>query len=241
MARNKTTGQLITRIRELGEIRATYTTNAAIVDEIDQSRLELIEKLVSASASDYFEDEQLIDVVSGTSSYALPTGTPGEEYFQTLGVDIKLDNGDYAAIERYSFQDRNVYDSTFTSYIKPFRENYMYRIRGDNLVISPTPDYAETSGIRHIYVSTPAPLDNTVTNENVDGIHGWEDYIVYDCLVKFIGGKEEGDATEWRQMLGKANARIDKLKNRRDRANADTVSNVDYPFRRRRRRWGVSV
>lgn len=231
MARTVTSGQLMARIRELGEIRASYVTNSALLQEINQSRLELLEKLVDVGAGDYFETSQQINVVADTAEYALPTN-----YFSTLGVSVLLDSGEYSNVDRYNLQDRNilsnedVYD----------RESIRYRIRGDNIVFAPTPDWTATNGIVHVYVAYPADLNTSLTNETIDGFWGWEDYIVYDCLVKFIGGKEEGDATQWEKMLGKVNARIDQMKERRDRGNPDTIANVDIGLRHHRR-YGRSV
>ena len=237
MARTKTTGELMTRIRDLGEIRSSYVTNAMLVREIDQSRLELLDKLIDAGSSDYFESTNYTSIVSGTNTYALPS-----DHYQTLGMSIKLDNGDYAAMERYSYQDRHVYDSSYSSYIKPFREKYQYRIRGANTILTPTPDFSETNGLLHTYVAVPAALNTASTVETIDGFHGYEDYIVYDVLIKFVGGKEEGDDTTWKELLGKCNARIERMKNKRDRANADQVADVEWPRRGRfRGRWGVSV
>lgn len=219
MARTKTTGDLITRIRDLGEIRATYVTNATLINEIDQSRLELLGKLVDVGACDYFESTQMINVVADTAAY----NTAGD-CFSTLGVDIKLEDGDYYTLSRYNLADRNIDDDSESLR----REEYRYRVRGNQIVLSPTPDFSETNGIRHYYVAVPDSLNTSLTNETIDGFWGWEDYIVYDCLVKFIGGKEEGDASIWQQLLAKTDARIDALKNRRDSAGPDTIVNVDF-------------
>lgn len=222
MARTKTTAQLISRVRNLGEIRQVYVSDNAMIDEINQSRLELLEKLVNVGSADYFETSQNINIVANTESYALPTN-----YFTTLGVDIKLSNGDFWSAERYNLQDRNL----LTNAVVYDREETRYRIRGENIVLSPIPNWSETNGIKHIYVAVPADLSYTNTAETCDGYWGWEDYIVYDVLVKLIGGKEEGDATEWQGLLAKANARIEEAAGRRDRANADTIANVDYEYR----------
>jgi hypothetical protein len=198
-----------------------------MIDEINQSRLELLEKLVNVGSADYFETTQSINVVSGNSDYSVASN-----YFTTLGVDLKLTNGEYIPLERYNLQDRHLLSNSVTH----DREHTRYRIRGENLTLSPTPSWSETNGIKHIYVAVPSDLSYTNTSETCDGFWGWEDYIVYDVLVKLIGGKEEGDATEWMQLLGKANQRIEDTAGKRDRANADTIANVDYEYRARMRR-----
>lgn len=174
----------------------------------------------------------MINVVADTSSYNTETN-----HFQTLGVDILLDDGDYATMQRCSFQDRNNYNDDD---VPVDRSEYTYRLRSNKIHVYPTPDFTETNGIRHHYVAVPASLNVNATTDEIDGFWGWEDYIVYDCLVKFIGGKEEGDATTWQQLLAKTDQRIDALKGRRDGASPDTVAIVDSSYRHKKR-LGVSV
>jgi len=218
-------------VRSLGEIRATYVTNSELVQEINQSRLDLYEKLVDVGACDYFESTQDINVVTNTGSYDLP-----DRFHTTLGVDVKLSSGEYRTLETYSFQERNLYSDTL-SYD---REDTRYRIRGDFINFYPTPDWTETEGIRHFHVVTPADLNTAATDETIDGFWGWEDFIVYDCLVKFIGGKEEGDATQWEKERAKIESRIERMKDKRNRGGVDTVTNVDWEYRKRKR-WGKTV
>lgn len=181
--------------------------------------MELVDKLVSAGASDYFESTNTQNIVSGTASYALPA-----DFYKMLGVDILTDNNTYVNVARYNFGDRNRYNNDPIAAVE--RQRVKYRIRGANVVLVPTPQWSETNGLRMIYVSSTHGFDTANTSSTMDGIMGWEDYIVYDCLVKFIGGKEEGDSSQWMQLLGKVNARIDEMKDR-DRGDPDYVRDVD--------------
>ncbi len=104
MPRLRTLKDIRDRIRELGEHRSSYISDAALNTEINQDRLELYEKLVSAGSDDYIEEVHNIDIVSGTSDYLLPT-----DFFKLLGVDVKLTNGNYVNIPRYDFGKRNKY------------------------------------------------------------------------------------------------------------------------------------
>ena len=229
--RTVTTGDLIDRIRNLGEIRATYVTDSVLVAEINQSRLNLYEKLVDVGACDYFESNANVNIVTNTASYDLP-----DRYHTTLGVDVLLSNGDYSTLETYSFNERNFYSDSL-SYD---REDTRYRIRGDFINFYPTPDWTQTGGVRHYYVASPTDFDTTLTNETMDGFWGWEDFIVYDCLVKFIGGKEEGDATQWEKERSAIEQRIERMKDKRNRGGVDSVVNVDWDYRRRKH-WGKTV
>jgi len=224
MARTQTQTQLRQRVRELGELREAYVTNTNLDRELNQSYLELFDKLVSAGSDDYFESTNNISVVADTASYALPT-----DYYKTIGVDVKLSNGNYVNISRYNKAQRNKYSIYRIGAVS--REWAMYRIRGDNMIIVPTPNWTETAGIRHLYVAIPTLFtegvnEATADAATLDGIAGWEDWLVYDCLIKFIGGKEEGDATQWEKMLAKLDQRIDDMKER-DRYEPETIRDVD--------------
>ena len=104
------------------------------------------------------------------------------------------------------------------------REWTQYRVRGNNIVFTPEPSWADTSGIRLLYV--PVPDELSIDSDTMDGVSGWEDWIVYKCLIKFIGGKEEGDPAIWMQLLSSTEGRIDELL-MRDRANPDTIRDID--------------
>lgn len=235
MPRTVTLTQVADRIRELGEISTTYVTNAALFTEINQSALELVDKLVSAGSTDYFESTNTQNIISGTSNYSLPA-----DFYKMLGVDILTDNNTYVNVQRYSFGDRNRYNNDPISAVE--RQRIRYSIRGSNLILVPTPQWTEPNGLRMLYVSSTHGFDTanatpTNVNSTFDGILGWEDWIVYDCLIKFIGGKEEGDASQWAQLQAKLNARIEEMKIR-DRGDPDYIRDIDtegdWPWSR----WG---
>lgn len=157
------------------------------------------------------------------------------DFYKVLSVDVKTQSGtEYANMERYSWGERNRLSATSPTGV--YRELTKYRIHGDDTIrFKPTPRWTETNSVLLTYVPVPATLlegDGTAKDEtnakatNVDGVFGWDDWIVYDCLIKFIGGKEESDASEWQGLLAKLNNRIEEMKDR-DRGEPDTVRNVD--------------
>lgn len=243
MARNVTLYTLRERIRELGEIREAYVTNLALDREIESSRLELFDKLVSSASDDYFESTQNVSVTSGTNEYALPS-----DYYKTIAVDVMRTDGSYVNIERYNKGERNKYSINTISTVH--RECSMYRIRGDNLTIIPTPNWTETNGIMHLYVAAPATIlyangaakdETNAKTTNIDGVSGWDDWIVFDCLIKFVGGKEEGDASQWEGLLAKLNNRIEEMKYR-DRGEPDSIRDIEEErYERLVPRYGSSV
>lgn len=228
MARNVTLHTLRLRIRELGEIRESYVTNVALDREIESSRLELLDKLVGASTGDYLESNTNISITAGTDTYALPS-----DFYCALYVDVLRSDNTYANMQQYSTGERNYFSESAVSAVH--REYARYRIHADNIKFKPTPQWTETNAVLLTYVPVPDTLlyANGVAKDatdagttTIDGIFGWDDWIVYDCLVKFIGGKEEGDASEWQGFLAKLNQRIEEMRYR-NRGDADVVRNVE--------------
>jgi hypothetical protein len=196
-------------------VREVYVTDAALTEEINQSIAELYDKLVAASP-DYFESSQSVDIVDGTASYALPA-----DYYKTLGVDVLRSDNTYIALKKYNLAERNFYDNAGGVQ----REFTVYRIRGSNIVLVPTPNWSETSGLRHLYIPAPSRLSND--SDTFDGIAGWEDWVVYDVCIKIIGGKEEGDASQFERLLAKLDARITQMARSRDVGEPDSIRDVD--------------
>lgn len=243
MARNTTLKTLRLRIRELGEIRESYVTNIALDREIESSRLELVDKLVSSGSNDYEYSTANANITSGTNTVALPS-----DFYKLLGVDVLRSDGSYSNLQRYNWGERNRYNSNSLAAVS--REFIRYRINGSSIHLAPTPQYTETNGLLIHYVPVPtsvlysngvAQTDAQAANTNIDGIFGWEDWIVYDCLIKFIGGKEEGDSSEWQGLLAKLNNRIEEMISR-DRGDPDSIRNTDDELEDAiRYRYGTSV
>lgn len=172
---------------------------------------------MAAGSDDYYESSNNIDIVAGTSSYALPS-----DFLKLIGMDVKRSNGEYFSMHRYSKAERNTYSYYRIAAVS--REWTQYRIRGNNVVLIPEPNWTETAGVRMLYV--PVPDDLSDDSDTLDGVAGWEDWIVYKCLIKFIGGKEEGDPSVWLQLINQLDQRIEDML-MRDRANSDKIRNIE--------------
>jgi len=215
MARNVTLSGLRDRIYELGELREAYVSKTALREEINQSIAELYDLVVQADQG-YYESTDTITVVSGTASYSLPT-----DYYKTIGVDVQRSDGStWINLRRYNHTERNKY-SNYGGGIN--REWTEYRVRGGNIVFTPSPTWSGSA--RHFYIPTPTKL--TDDGDTFDGVAGWDDYVVYDCLVKFVGGKEEGDAAVWQSLFDKAQNRIEQMSRTRDFGEPSTIRDLD--------------
>lgn len=132
---------------------------------------------VAKAVPERYEAEQVI-TANGASSYALPS-----DHLWTIGVDYELTSNCRIGLRRVMVQERNSFDSSVTAQAEG------YRVKGSTLVLLPPPD---SGTYYHVYVTAAPILTDDVTT--VDGVNGWEMWIVYhvalDCRIK-----EESDIT----------------------------------------------
>jgi len=91
------------------------------------------------------------------------------------------------------------------------------------MIFVPTPNWSAT--VTHYYIPTASKLTDDA--DTFDGINGWEDYVVFDCLVKFVGGKEESDASVWADARGRALARVMRVAMHRDLAEPPKIRELE--------------
>jgi len=220
MARLTTLVDLRQRIRDRGEVRAQYVTHSMLVDWINESLASLHDLILSVN-QDYYLETQTITVVSGTGSYVLPAN-----YYRTRGVDV-LFGATFFPMLQYVFSERNRLQD-FGS----IERNTKYRIMGNNFTITPAPTFAGT--IRHYYIPTPRRFSTTcdetsgicsADGESFDGINGWEEFVVSDCLAK-AAEKEETDPTPYLARKNEAIVRIRNMASTRNDAEPDNWRDI---------------
>lgn len=209
MARTRTLTELIAEVRERGDFRSVRHPDADITRRINQSIAELYDLLVSVN-QDYFLDSDDISVVSGTDSYSLDTA-----FFKVLGVDVQFGSNWYP-VRKFQWAERNQYQDGGTS-----QRDVRYRIMGQKLYLRPTPRWSGTVRVWFI----PAPTVLSAGSDTFDGISGWEEYVIVDCVIK---GKlkDEEPADEWMAIKGQLAGRIRDLAAERDPGEPDRVRDV---------------
>lgn len=170
------------RCRELADMETVTGGSNDFVDDTEllgmiNASLGLWHNLITLAVPERYESTQTI-TANGAASYNLPS-----DYLMTLGVDYQYAAGTHMELKRYLFQERNQYSSgdTFAT---------GYRLKGDTIVLIPAP----TSGTYlHHYVKCATPLASE--SDTIDGVNGWEEWIVYDVASKLLL-KEQSDATQ---------------------------------------------
>jgi hypothetical protein len=184
LARTFTRADIRNKARELAdqEIADALDPDADYIDDTELNRmvnasLAVWHGLVAKAVPERYEAEQTI-TANGATSYALPS-----DHYQTIGVDYQLTSNWRQSLKRVQIQERNYFDST------PSSQAEGYRLKGSALVLLPPP----SSGTYiHVYVTCAPTLSSDVTT--VDGVNGWEEWIVYDVAIKMA--MKQGDAVD---------------------------------------------
>lgn len=100
------------------------------------------------------------------STYNLPS-----DFFQLVGVDLKLDTGTWCNCEQFDWGKRNTYEASghrrFTAYSL---------VGAARLMLNPTPDWTETSGLRVWYV--PYATQLSASSDTWDSVTYWHEYVL---------------------------------------------------------------
>ena len=143
-------GRVMTDIVSLSELRLLSKQRADMEDEqfitndewrrmLNRSYSELYDLIVtSANSEDYFLKSGTITLVSGTSTYDLPT-----DFYKSRGVDLNT-SGSEVPLSRYNFNERNVGGLYATA------SDMRYHIQSNSIVFNPKPSSSDTVTIYYI-------------------------------------------------------------------------------------------
>lgn len=179
---------------------------------INQSYSELYDLLIAA-LPDYYYSSSTEVIASGASSIALPS-----DFYKLRGLDFRISSDDHITLYKYNFERRNLKNRSIIRGA-PYRE---YRIMGSNILIEPS-DRAPGTYVLH-YV--PAYTTLASDTDTLDGINGWEEYVIIDAAMK-ARIKEESPIRDLQYQKDQMMARIKTLGAERDYANPETITDVE--------------
>lgn len=194
--RTYTIAQLITRIRAVADINGTdvFVTDAELQVQMDEGYSELVDILARASIHQ-FETSYSFTTTGATDTYAIPS-----DHYKSLAVDYKYATDRYVKVDPLMFEERNNFMLGINGSARG------WRLVGENIVLYPKPPSGQV--YRLIYIPAPANISTSSTSTTIDGIAGWEEYIV-QYVVRFVKTKQEDDAG-----VAKAQAHLDRLADR---------------------------
>lgn len=161
---------------------ATDRFPTAEVDEyINQSYTELYD-LLCDSEQDYFLTSTSVSIVASTETYSLPS-----DFYRIRGVDITI-NGSALYVSRWKFEERRNYFSQ-TNVAWGYESPVAYHLTGQNIQFKPTPAIDVDATLWYY----PAPPRMTDDAHTIDGVAGWEEFVVLGAAIKMLA-KDNRDA-----------------------------------------------
>lgn len=198
-------------------VNRNFVTSATWVDWASSAYKELYDLLLGAYGEDYYMSSTTLTVSSG-NSVSLPA-----TFYKMRG----LDDSSGCPLKPYNFNERNSQRRGLNRFNT---SRVRYRIQGGSIVF--TPNDQALGSYTLWYVPLAASLSST--SDTIDGINGWEDFIVHDmCINAAI--KEETDPTPFQMKKAEIKERIEAMAVNRDLSNPGRVvdvyaSDYDDPF-----------
>lgn len=214
-----TLSDLRTRARRRADIeKSLFVSDSELNQYINDSYLELYDLLVTKFEDYYAKDPYSFTIASGESSIDLPS-----DFYKSLGVDRKISGTDYYPLDQFNFRNRNF--KRLPSRRMGLYPSIQYRIYGDKLIFMPEDlcpgDY------RWWYV--PKATTMSSDTDTIDGVNGWEEYVVIDAAIKCLV-KEESDISALQLAKNEIKRRIDEAALNRDAGETSEIQDVrtDY-------------
>ncbi len=210
--RTATLSSLRTQARRYADmVNSTFVTDAEVNEYINQSYAELYNQLIQ-SGGDYALSSTTIAVTSGTDTYALPA-----TFWRVRGVDVDLGSGVPYTMRKFVFEERH---RSPAGYGWSAGYQVMYRLHGDNIKFTPSPTSSYT--VTLWYHAAPGRM--TVDADTIDGVAGWEEYVVLGAAIKCLD-KEESSTEVLARRQGIKLQEILSLRER-DAAHPERVTDV---------------
>lgn len=199
MAKRISLATFKTNIRNLGEFREEYISNAELTTWVNEAVYKFYAMMSAVDPLRYIKSE-VINVVSGTNEYDL-----ADDFFRTVGVAIEKDGLDgYFLLDSFRWDERYNVDYAST------KEGTKYLIKGETqdntrdgyhvVQLMPTPTYS--ANLLFDYV--PAVQDLDSDNDTFDTINGLGfNWVCADVAVKCCA-KEEQDPSIFAAMKQEA-------------------------------------
>lgn len=187
--------------------KSLFISDAEFTAYVNGSAAELYDLLAQKYGDDYFVADPFTIVADGViDRFALPAG-----FYKLLGVDQVCGAGQIE-LRPFRMAERN----RAWAEIEPgapaaLRPIYRYRLTGRRIWFRPIPRAGQAFTI--YYVPRPTPLVNDT--DTLDGVSGWEEYVVVDAARKALQ-KEESDATHLEREKAALVARIESAAENRD-------------------------
>lgn len=170
--------------------------------------------------SHYYFNTSIITTDGVNETFSLPS-----DFFKLVGVDLQYVSGQpqsYVTLRPFTMAERNRW--SFPTYLTVFGwTNLHYALQGSNLWLKPLPQSGQS--IKLYYYPRLTLLVSG--SDTLDGVNGWEEYIVTDVAIKALQ-KEESDVSVLMAQKAAIIQRLEAEAENRDAGSGAKVSDVQW-------------
>lgn len=209
-----TVDQLVNLAKQRADMaNSNFVKPTEWISYINYSYAELYDILV-AKFADYYTAQFDFTLADSIDAQDLPA-----DFYKARGVDRALSGDEWYTLHPFSFEDRN--KRRRIAVLGTLYPTVRYRIYGNQIIFTPN-DGADGS-YRMFYIPRAQTL--TSGSDSIDGINGWEDYVVVDAAIKALV-KEESDVSVLMMQKQALIQRINDMANNRDAGECERVTDV---------------
>lgn len=222
-----TLAELRTQSRQRADMEhSKFVKDSELNSYLNNSIAELHDLLSEAYGAEYFVKSSAdIPIVNGTDAYTLPS-----DFYELKGVDIKLAQ-DWITVDMFNFNERNRF-AEFGAWTGAGSVNVRYRLIGDTIMLTPSPDQNATMRIWYVPLATRLASDTDTLND----YNAYSEYVIVDAAIKMMQ-KEESDVSI---LAAQKQGLVDRIRGKamqRDASKAASISDLyaesdDYFSRR---------
>tara|TARA_R100000951_G_scaffold88262_1_gene76266 strand:- start:4001 stop:4645 length:645 start_codon:yes stop_codon:yes gene_type:complete len=198
---------------------STFVSDTEVIGYINVAMAEIHDILVDRYEDYYVSSQQ----------FTLPADNPGalpNEFYKALGVDFNTGGTTYR-LRRFSFQERNVYNSP--AMVAGRVTNTLYAIQGAEIKFIPSPTVSGTATLffvpeaQQFATSGSGFMDATVVTKAPAVAFGYEEYVVVDAAIKCLQ-KEESDVQMLMVQKQQLKERIENAASNRDQGEPTAIT-----------------
>ena len=191
-----------------------FVSDSELTSYINASLAELHDLLIAAYNEDYVMEEYQFASTSALT-YDLPA-----DFYKLRGVDLRINNDDWATVKRFNFNRRNEDKSGYAWNLLgiPYME---YRLSGSKIRFNRTPSASTT--FRIFYYPKATKLVNDT--DEYDDVNGFAEYVVVDAAIKMMQ-KEESNVQVLLGQKAMLKARIEAMAQNRDANEPESVTDI---------------
>ena len=199
-------------------LNSTFVSLTEWNQYITEARKQLYNIVTQAFGNDYYSSSTYTyTTASGVQQYPLPP-----DFYKLTLVEVALNPGDansWVTLRSFNWVQKNLwnYPNVYTFY---GITNLRYRLMGNNLYIVPIPTSGQTMRIQYV----PRPKTLMADTDLVDGISGWEEFIIVTAAMMALLKEESPTAVEFKALKDEQLAMIMESSEHRDIGEPQTVS-----------------